>query len=592
MRFNNIFRILILYVFFICILIKPVVVRTQNSIDSLHNILSNTSVSAEEKSIIYAKLAYYYQRKNPDSALFYGNKGLDIARTSSSQKGLIKNYIELGDAMFGLDSHAIALEYLGTATTYFSDYSDTIDIISVFILSGNIYYIKSDFTKAYESYLKGFKVSESEKFDGYRGRIINNIANTLEQMGEYGEALDYYHIAKSLFEKTGQNTQIGYAYNNIGMNFFRQEQLDSAYYYYKLAQNSFLIEIDSYGLSNVYNNLGRLMLEYDSLESAKKFSSLALRRGEELTGSNRNEFEKYVLANSLGLMGEIYQKEGEINRAIFFYHKMYDIAVINDIPYHISNSSLKLANNYEVQGNIDSALFYLKIHNKFNDILSNKQNDRRIAELKYEFKLEKLKQAQNLKDINYHNSQNQKDLIYLIILLSILLLFVIAILFIILQRFKMKQNRMIRSVTIKELDYKKKQLTTNLVYLNQNRILIEEVIKKLKELSTKEDGDCTKGLNDTLYILERNSNLTSWKEFEKSFQEVRPGFYIRLNKLYPSLTPNEQRLCAFLSLNMSTKEISSITLQSIESIRKARYRLRKKIQISDDQSLISHLLEL
>ena len=99
-------------------------------------------------------------------------------------------------------------------------------------------------------------------------------------------------------------------------------------------------------------------------------------------------------------------------------------------------------------------------------------------------------------------------------------------------------------------------------------------------------------LRQMIFDLEKNSFREGWKEFESSFQEVRPGFYIRLNKQYPNLTPNEQKLCAFLSLNMSTKEISSLTFQSVESIRKARYRLRKKLQIADDQNLVSHLLDL
>ncbi len=151
------------------------------------------------------------------------------------------------------------------------------------------------------------------------------------------------------------------------------------------------------------------MLEYDSLENAKKYSFLALKNGEELTGSTRKEFEEYVRANCLGLIGEIYQSEGEIDRAISYYHEMYDIAVINDYPNHISNSSMGLSTNYDIQGNIDSALFYLKIHNKYTEILSNKRNDRKIAELKYEFELEKMKQAQDLKDLANQNSQNQKD---------------------------------------------------------------------------------------------------------------------------------------------------------------------------------------
>jgi DNA-binding CsgD family transcriptional regulator len=55
------------------------------------------------------------------------------------------------------------------------------------------------------------------------------------------------------------------------------------------------------------------------------------------------------------------------------------------------------------------------------------------------------------------------------------------------------------------------------------------------------------------------------------------------------VSANEKKLCAFLRLNMSTKEISAITYQSINSITVARSRLRKKLDIESDESLISFL---
>ena len=81
-------------------------------------------------------------------------------------------------------------------------------------------------------------------------------------------------------------------------------------------------------------------------------------------------------------------------------------------------------------------------------------------------------------------------------------------------------------------------------------------------------------------------------DFELRFKEVNAGFYESLNQMYPDLTPNEVRLCAFLKLNMSTKEISSITHQSVKSINMARFRLRKKLDIDRDENLISFLTQL
>jgi hypothetical protein len=66
--------------------------------------------------------------------------------------------------------------------------------------------------------------------------------------------------------------------------------------------------------------------------------------------------------------------------------------------------------------------------------------------------------------------------------------------------------------------------------------------------------------------LERTRDSSIWNEFELRFNQVHNTFYQKLNEKSPDLSPNEQRLCAFLRLNMTTKEIASITGQSIRSI--------------------------
>ena len=76
------------------------------------------------------------------------------------------------------------------------------------------------------------------------------------------------------------------------------------------------------------------------------------------------------------------------------------------------------------------------------------------------------------------------------------------------------------------------------------------------------------------------------------FKEVHSDFYDALSEAFLGLTPNEIKICAFLRLNMSTKEISSITHQSIKSINMARFRLRKKLNVERDENLISFLTQL
>lgn len=82
-----------------------------------------------------------------------------------------------------------------------------------------------------------------------------------------------------------------------------------------------------------------------------------------------------------------------------------------------------------------------------------------------------------------------------------------------------------------------------------------------------------------------------WKEFEVRFSQVYNDFYERLNIKYPDLTINEKRICAFLRLNMTTKEICALTRQSYNSLNVARARLRKKLNIQNEEINLVTFLE-
>ena len=84
-------------------------------------------------------------------------------------------------------------------------------------------------------------------------------------------------------------------------------------------------------------------------------------------------------------------------------------------------------------------------------------------------------------------------------------------------------------------------------------------------------------------------NQNHWDEFETHFNAVHPDFYKKLNERFPELTVNDRRLSAFLKLKLSTKNISSLTGQSIKSIEVARSRLRKKFNLDREDNLFDVL---
>ncbi len=110
-----------------------------------------------------------------------------------------------------------------------------------------------------------------------------------------------------------------------------------------------------------------------------------------------------------------------------------------------------------------------------------------------------------------------------------------------------------------ELEHRNKELATNVMYLLSKNEFITTTAEKLTKAKMNFKKENQKIIQDVIRDLLLNSSKDVWKEFEVRFQEVHSDFYNNLNKQFPELTPNEKKISAFLRLNMSTKEISTIT---------------------------------
>lgn len=128
------------------------------------------------------------------------------------------------------------------------------------------------------------------------------------------------------------------------------------------------------------------------------------------------------------------------------------------------------------------------------------------------------------------------------------------------------------------------------MYLLKKNEFNSEISSRLMELKKqmkKTDQDI---IQKIIIDIKNAQDDDIWKEFEVRFSQVYNDFYERLNSKYPDLTLNEKRICAFLRLNMTTKEICALTRQSYNSLNVARARLRKKLNIqNEDINLVTFL---
>ena len=81
----------------------------------------------------------------------------------------------------------------------------------------------------------------------------------------------------------------------------------------------------------------------------------------------------------------------------------------------------------------------------------------------------------------------------------------------------------------------------------------------------------------------------NWDKFELYFDQVHENFFQRLRDHYPKLTPKDQKLCAYLRMNLSTKEIAPLLNISVRGVEISRYRLRKKLGLTSETNLVDFI---
>ncbi len=141
----------------------------------------------------------------------------------------------------------------------------------------------------------------------------------------------------------------------------------------------------------------------------------------------------------------------------------------------------------------------------------------------------------------------------------------------------------------KEIHTKDKELAINTMQLTQKDLLLSNMHEKIKRIQPEITGIQKQELNDIIQNLNAHQKDTFWKEFDIYFEQMHNGLFSKLEDKYPALTKSEKRLCAFLKVGMTSKEIGNITQKSYKSIEVFRSRLRKKLEIEQEVNLTDFL---
>jgi len=221
----------------------------------------------------------------------------------------------------------------------------------------------------------------------------------------------------------------------------------------------------------------------------------------------------------------------------------------------------------------DSAIAYLSMAESFQDsILVVRQ--KRLADILQRTSQQE-DQLSSLEELQAHNRQQR----LLLITGIITLLLISTALYKLLKRSK------------KEIEEKRLQLQSAAQELLEKTRAMEEAHRKIEAQDVKAADDETfRKYNQIL-----QSNIITeedWNNFRTLFEEVYPDFFSRLRYLHPSLTRADLRLLAVVKMNVSMKEAAKILAISPDSVKKAKYRLKKKLGMEQEESLEDFLQEV
>ena len=468
---------------------------------------------------------------------------------------------------------------------------------SKYLLS--VIYKDSDFKITEELLLESLEHARQLNDSILIGKIYNTIGNMKDNVNETEDAIKYYLQALEIFDALGSEALAVKVYNNLGIIYDNLADYQKALEYYQRCVELNERNGDLSALAINYLNIGYSLILAGDLDQAKTYLDKSYKLAME------NGFQR-LLAYIYNNFSNYYFLLNDFPKAIDFGKKAEMVAMeqVNLLGEKLALIRLKEA-YFESKDFLNAYLCSEKI-NVLSDSINkyNKLKELDLLEMRHAYETEK--RQQQLQSDLLKADIRRKELSILLIIVGAGLAILLFVFIYFNQHNRIRRKNLEQKATLlekekltqqlefksRDLEFKNKELTTNVMYLLKKNEFIASISNKLKKTNTNPDENKLDLINNIISELDRSISEDNWTDFEVRFQEVHVGYYNKLSTLFPDLTPNELRLCAFLRLNMTSKEIAKITYQSADSLKTARYRLRKKLGMDRNENLVAFLTKI
>nr|WP_298927751.1 tetratricopeptide repeat protein [uncultured Allomuricauda sp.] len=527
---------------------------------------------------------YFKYRGYVDSSRFNYRKALDIFKTEGTLKDEIKlsyalSILEFEEARYD-NALKISLENIEKRKVL----GDSVGLAMEYNFIGGLYEYKGEKKKAYEYIFKALSIYDKINQPLRKADALNGLASLEGTMSKYEKSNEYTLQALEIYRAQNDKLYQAVTCNAVGQNYIDLKEYEKAKKYLK-ESISLSKEVKNLLLEGgASRNMGRAFV------AEKKYGE-AIFWLEKAVEIHRETTRPVALIRSLYYLGDAYNSNQQYRLGFETFGECMELARVSaNSPGFIFSIHKGRAESLEGLENYKNALAEFKEFKRLSDTVFEQTKVKQIEELRTIYDTEKKEQQITLqeKEITVLEQQAsisnlQKLLLGIGLLLSLIGFYAI--------RQKLKRNKLEKEKVDSELAFKKKELTTHALHLAKKNEVLESLKQKAQEL--KENEESQKGYQQLIRTI--NFDLqddNNWENFARYFEEVHKDFNSNVKSKFPDVTSNELRLMALLKMNLSSKEIANILNISPEGIKKARYRLRKKLDITTEDSLQDLVLSL
>jgi tetratricopeptide (TPR) repeat protein/putative methionine-R-sulfoxide reductase with GAF domain/DNA-binding CsgD family transcriptional regulator len=533
-----------------------------------------------------------FTNTNPDSLLYYTLKSLSLANSIKDQKGQAMAYNSLGKYYWVKGDFERAISNYQEALSINKDIDNTQGIAYNLTNLSMVFLLLGDFPVSIDYSLQGLSLAESLHDDILIASIYNNLSVAHKNSKNILEAIRYNQLSLDLSETMSDQNNLAAGYLNKGDLFVMKSDLDEAEVYLVKALALFtemgntrgkIVSLNS--LSSVHRNLGQFDLAEAELMEALKLSRQ--------TGYVMNEIE-----SMLGL-ADLYLIQKKYRKAIEFSQGAYELSKALGFKAKLIEAYSGLAKAYFGDGSYKRSAEFFQLYSSLKDSVFSENLDQSIANMRIAYEVRRNEREMEIVKRDHRIELLNRNIFILFSVGSFVILLLCGIIIYIRQlrkkemlekkikiretefglaQMKLQNQQLIEMELKSELTHRNNELTSYTLNMLQKNEAIKTIRDEMKAILV----NIPSNLREKAQSIFSHANVSfhqdkEWEVFRTYFEGAHGGFLERLNQTVPGLSAADRKMAALIKLDMNLEQISSIMGISVDSVKVAKYRLRKKL---------------